>query len=57
MVTAIATYTIPDPAVKPSERDTDLEAFEVSEEGDTWESAQARCEIPDGALLLHWLRG
>lgn len=56
MPVAIATYTIPDPDVKAHERDTDRATFEVSAEADTWETAQAACQIPDGALMLHWRR-
>lgn len=56
MPVAIATYTIPDPDVKAHERDTDRDTFEASAEADTWETAQAACQIPDGALMLHWRR-
>ena len=37
----------------------DLSAFEiktVSGEGANWEAAKAACMIPDGALVLYWIR-
>ena len=36
---------------------TGLERAEVTGEGATWEQAQAACPIPEGAVILYWIRG
>lgn len=41
----------------PAARDlSQHEVVEIVGEGASWEAAKAACAIPDGALLLSWVR-